>query len=301
MKALALIAALLAGTCALGREVSFESAGYRMVGTLDVPAGGAARAGVLIIPGAGPIDREGVPRLAPNRPPIYRQWGEALARAGYLVLRYDKRPLTHPTIDYASFDEEAQIADALAALSFLRSQPRGERAYLVGHSEGGNLAAPIARRAPGIAGLVVVNSAQFAIDELLLAQLKALPGVSAADLEAVQRELEMIKAGTFPKGRLLLGASGPYWSQWIAYSQRSPVTLAELKMPVLLVQSLEDETLPGELLARNLEFLRAVAKTNPNAQLRELAGHDHSALRRGEQKASAQFTRTLMQWLQSLP
>src|SRR5262245_41617678 len=294
MKRVALAAALLVASAAYARDVSFESAGYRLVGTLDEPAGRAARAGVLIIPGSGPINRDGIPRLAPDRPPIYKQWGEALARGGYVVLRYDKRPLTHPTIDYASFDEEAQIADALAALSFLRSQPRGERVYLVGHSEGGNLAAEMARQTPGIVGVVVVNSAQFAIDELLLAQLRALPGLPAADLTAVQRELEMIKAGTYPKGRLLLGASGAYWRQWIMYSQRSPVTLAELKMPVLLVQSLDDETLPGDTLARNLEFLRAVTKTNRNAQLRELPGHDHSALRRGEPKVSAQFTRTLM-------
>jgi pimeloyl-ACP methyl ester carboxylesterase len=205
--------------------------------------------------------------------------------------------LTHPGIDFASFDEEAQISDALAATAFLRSQPGIQRVYLVGHSEGGTLATVMAGRSPGIAGLAVVNSAQFAIDELLLAQLKALSGVSKADYDAIERELEMIKAGSYPKDRLLLGASGAYWAQWIAYSQRSPVMLVELKMPVLLVQCLEDESLPGGMLARNLDRLRAVARTNKSAELRELAGHDHSTLRRAELKASTQFTRTLVQWL----
>lgn len=297
MRRLALLVALIAAPGLHAREVAFESAGYRLVGTLDVPAK-EARGGVLIIPGSGPIDRDGVLRVAPDRPPIYRNWGEAFAQAGYLVLRFDKRTVTHPGIDYTSFDEDAQIGDALAAAAFLRSQPGVRRVFLVGHSEGGTLATVMAARG-GIAGLVVVNSVQFPVDELLLAQLKNLPTVSKSDYDAVERTLERIKAGSFPKGRLLLGASGPYWAQWIAYSQRSPVTLGELAMPVLLVQCLDDESLPGDTLKRNLELLRAVARTNKNAQLRELSGHDHSALRNG--KASPQFTRTLVEWLDRLP
>lgn len=297
MKALALLIALIAAP-AQARDVTFDSAGYRLVGTLDEPASGRPEAGILIIPGSGLIDRDGVPRPAPKRPAMYRQWGESLAQAGYLVLRYDKRTVTHP-VDYTSFDEEAQIADALAALAFLRTQAGIRRVYLVGHSEGGNLATVMASRSPGIAGLAVVNSAQFPIDELLLAQLKALPSVSKSDYDAVERHLATIKAGSFPKGGLLLGASGAYWTQWIDYSQRSPVTLAELAIPVLLVQSLEDESLPGETLARNLDRLRAVTKTNRNAQLRELSGLDHSTLNRGGRKVSPDFIRTLVEWLES--
>ena len=31
-------------------------------------------------------------------PPVYRQWAERLGEAGFAVLRYDKRFLTHPGI-----------------------------------------------------------------------------------------------------------------------------------------------------------------------------------------------------------
>ena len=295
MKALPLLIALIAAP-AQARDVTFESAGYRLAGTLDEPARGRPEAGILIIAGSGPVDRDGVPRLAPKQPPVHRQWGGALAQAGYLVLRYDKRIVTHP-VDYTSFDEEAQIADALAALAFLRVQAGIRRVYVIGHSEGGTLATVMASRSPGIAGLAVVNSAQFPIDELLLAQLKAAASVSKSDYDAVERHLATIKAGSFPKGGLLLGASGAYWAQWIDYSQRSPLMLAELAIPVLLVQCLEDESLPGETLARNLDRLRAVTRTNRNAQLRELAGLDHSTLSRGGQQVSPEFIRTLVEWL----
>lgn len=298
MKILALLIALIAAP-AQARDVTFDSAGYRLVGTLDLPTRGAARTGILIIPGSGPVDRDGVPRVAPRRPPIYRQWAEALAQGGYAVLRFDKRLLTHPGIDIASYDEDTQIGDALAAAAFLRAQPGIQRVFLLGHSEGGNLVTQMAvRSAPDIHGLVVVNSVQFPVDELLLAQLENLPGVSKADRDEVRRQLETIKAGSFAKGRLLLGAGGAYWAQWITYSQQSPVALAKLAIPVLLVQSLSDETLPGETLARNLEMLRAVARTNKNARLRELPDHDHWAVRRGELNASPQFTRILLEWLE---
>jgi hypothetical protein len=253
---------------------------------------------VLIVPGSGPIDRDGVPRLTPQRPPVYRHWGEALAQAGYAVLRYDKRPLAH-RIDFASFDEEAQIADAFAAFGALRAHPGIRRVYLIGHSEGGNLAAVMASREAAVAGLAVVNSVQFAVDELLLVQLRALK-VSKAERDEVQRQLQMIKAGTFPKDHLMLGASGAYWAQWIAYSRGSPRTLSRLDIPVLLVQCLADESLSDGTLARNLEHLRAVAKENENARLVELPGLDHSTLQPRGQRAAPQFTQVLVKWLESL-
>jgi len=53
------------------------------------------------------------------------------------VLRYDKRFLTHPPLDFSSVDQEAQIVDALSAAAFLRTVPRAPlEAYLIiGHSE----------------------------------------------------------------------------------------------------------------------------------------------------------------------
>src|SRR5262245_48155246 len=139
------------------RAAVFQSAGYRLEGTLTSPSRPPS-AGALIIGGSGPIDRDGGSRVAAT-PPIYRWWAEELSLAGFAVLRYDKRFLTHPAIDIASFDEEAQIADALAALAFLRSAPEiaGRPVFVVGHSEGGTLAPIVATRAGGVAGVIDIN------------------------------------------------------------------------------------------------------------------------------------------------
>ena len=281
--------------------MSYRSAGYELAGTLTRPANGAVAAGVLIVGGSGPIDRNGVTRLAAGRPPAYRQWAEALSAARYAVLRYDKRFLTHPGIDIPSFDQEAQIADALAGVAFLRSLPElaAKGVYVIGHSEGGTVATVLAEKDGRIAGLAVINTVQFPVDELLVSQLRANPAISQNAVDEVRNLLTKIKDGSFPDRGLLLGAGREYWAQCIGHSGRSRATLSELSIPVLLVQCLADETLPGDTLGRNLDNLRAVVLVNKNAQLRELRAHDHFGMLPGEQQPSPEFMRTLLDWLKS--
>ncbi len=106
-----------------------------------------------------------------------------------------------------------------------------------------------------------------------------------------------IKNGSFPNGSLLFGAGANYWAQWITYSRRAPETLSRLSMPLLLVQSLTDETLPGDTLERNLAVLRSVVSTKMNAQLRVLRNHDHLAILPHNQHSSPEFIRIVVDWL----
>jgi len=281
------------------REISFQSAEYRLVGTLTSPIGRHAVAGVLIIPGSGPVDRDGLSRIAPAMLPAYRQWAERLSDGGFTVLRYDKRFLTHPSLDLSSVDQEAQIVDALSAAAFLRTvrELPSKRIFIIGHSEGGTLAPIVAKRAGAIAGVIVVNTVQFPVDELLVAQLQANSTVPASTVAEVKRLFVKLKDNSFPKGGLLFGAGADYWTQYMGNSRDSPVTLSRLSMPILLVQTLSDETLPGETLGRNLALLRSVVATNENAQLRELPAHDHFGTLSGEREPSPEFTKTLLEWL----
>jgi len=281
------------------RETSFQSAGYRLKGTLTGPVGRSPAGGVLIIPGSGPVDRDGASRIAPSLPPVYRQWAERLSESGFVVLRYDKRFLTYPNLDIPSFDQEAQITDALSAVAFLRSVPglAPQRIFIIGHSEGGTLAPLVAERTSAIAGVAIINSVQFPVDELLVAQLQARSGVPQSTIEDVKRLLAEIRGGSFPKGGLLLGAGANYWAQWMTYSRGAPETLSRLSMPLLLVQCLNDETLPGDTLASNVTILRAVVSTKKNAQLRELRNHDHLGILPGDRQSSSEFMRILLDWL----
>ena len=72
------------------RPVALERDFGTLYGTLTVPARGAETA-VLLIAGSGPTDRDGNNRGL--RCDCYRLLAEALAAAGYAVLRYDKRAI----------------------------------------------------------------------------------------------------------------------------------------------------------------------------------------------------------------
>jgi uncharacterized protein len=287
-----------AGTAS--RAVSFRSAGYGLEGTLTSPDGRAATAAVLIVGGSGPIDRDGVSRIAVSTPPIYRWWAEGLAAAGFTVFRYDKRFITHPSIEVASFDQEAQIADALAALSALRAarEAAGHPIFIIGHSEGGTLAPVVAARAGAVSGVVLINSVVFAVDDLLVAQLDANPAISKTVVTETRNRLDAVKDGSFPPDELLLGAGVSYWKQWIDYSTSAKARLSELGPALLLVQCSRDQTLPGATLGRNRATMREIAAKNPRARFQELAGHDHFALRPGERAASPELMGTLIGWLQ---
>jgi hypothetical protein len=281
------------------RTVSFRSADYDLEGTLTSPAGRAATAGVLIIGGSGPIDRDGASRIAVSTPPIYRWWAEGLAAAGFTVFRYDKRFVTHPNLDVASFDQEAQIADALAALAALRAarEAAGQPFFIIGHSEGGTLAPVVATRAGAVAGVALINAVEFPVDDLLVAQLDANPAISKTVVTETRNRLDAVKDGSFPPDELLLGAGVGYWKQWIDYSTSAKARLSELGPALLLVQCLRDQTLPGPTLGRNRANLREIAAKNPKARVQELAGHDHFALRPGERAASPELMSTLIGWL----
>src|SRR5262249_11440766 len=134
----------------------------------------------------------------------------------------------------------------------------------------------------------------------LVAQLESNPTVPKTTVATISNQLERIKTGSFPPGELLLGAGASYWKQWIEYSASAPTRLAELPAPLLLVQCLSDQTLPGRALDRNLEILRAVVARNRLAQLRELPAHDHFGLRAGAREPSTELEQTLIGWLRQI-
>jgi len=141
--------------------------------------------------------------------------------------------------------------------------------------------------------VVVINAAQFPIDELVIAQVQA-GGAPQDYVDGLTKVFARLKDGSFPAKGQLLGAGQNYWKQWIKYSTESPATLSRLKVPVLLVQCMEDETLPGATLERNVKALRSVQK----AQLRLLKGHDHLGMVVGTHEPSPEFMRTLINWIQ---
>ncbi len=109
----------------------------RLFGELLVPeAGRGKRPGVLFVAGSGLSDRHGF-----AGPPAVdlgsHQITDALANAGFLVMRYDERGFGMSEAGELSWD--GQLEDARRALRTLLVQPEVDpkRVILVGHGEGG--------------------------------------------------------------------------------------------------------------------------------------------------------------------
>ncbi|BDT57091.1 hypothetical protein MasN3_05850 [Massilia varians] len=139
------------------QEVVFDTPDPEVspVGTLSYPSAGGPFPGVVLVAGTGPHDRDGGMSLHKTLAVL----ADHLTRQGFAVLRYDKPGVgltggkRHPdstTDDYA--------ADALAAVRFLKIQPnvRASRVGIVGHSEGGIIAAMVAAQAPAELGFIVM-------------------------------------------------------------------------------------------------------------------------------------------------
>ncbi len=237
--------------------------GVSLAGTLTVPSVAAAPlAGFVFVHGSGCNDRDET--IGPNK--IFAQLANALSNDGYAVLRYDKRSCgksggTFPVRDRL-------VADALDAVAYLRSQPGMDpsRIFVLGHSEGGELAPSVAIADGHLRGIVLLAPPAIPLERLLMQQ--SLRTATAADRAAVtqkeQTEIDAITAGKRP------GAG----NAWLRSSFGiDPVTLiAAVPCPILIVQGGRDI----QVLAADTPRLVAAARTaGRRVTLVMLADDDH--------------------------
>jgi hypothetical protein len=113
------------------RDVEFSSGDVVLAGWLAIPVRDKALAGVVLVGGSGPSDRDNGTYFPPIR--------EHLVDAGMAVLSYDKRGVGSSSGDWLDSTLDDLAADATAALGFLCAQPGvlAGTAGLLGHSEGG--------------------------------------------------------------------------------------------------------------------------------------------------------------------
>ncbi|RTQ53468.1 alpha/beta hydrolase [Hymenobacter gummosus] len=117
-------------------DVTFSNAqaGIKLAGTLTLPAGKGPFPAVVLVTGSGPQDRDET--IFGHRP--FRVLADYLTRRGFVVLRYDDRGVGLSGGSQATYTMTDGVADAQAALAYLRSRPEVQRQQtgLLGHSEG---------------------------------------------------------------------------------------------------------------------------------------------------------------------
>jgi uncharacterized protein len=159
--------------------------GHILAGTLTIPEGAGPFPAVLLISGSGQHDRDGA--MSGHRP--FLVLADHLTHRGIAVLRTDDRGVGESGGDFHQATTSDFATDAESAVAFLRTRPEldAARIGLIGHSEGGLIAAMVAARDPRLALIVLMAAAgvppwQLARDQARrAAELSGGDGAAAAD------------------------------------------------------------------------------------------------------------------------
>ena len=142
----------------------------QLAGALAFPVQAGRRPAVVLVSGSGPQDRDGT--VLGHKP--FELWADTLTNAGFIVLRYDDRGVGQSTGDFRAGTTADFQSDAEAAVRFLRMRPEvdPDRIAVVGHSEGGAIAAMMSS-APEAPAAIVSLAGMLApgFDQILLQEI----------------------------------------------------------------------------------------------------------------------------------
>jgi len=248
--------------------------GWRLGGTVSTPVAAGRHPAIVLVHGSGPHDRDET--VGPNK--VFRDLAHGLASQGIVVLRYDKRTLTHGARMPAPTVEAEVIEDALLALELVRARPDVDpaRVYLLGHSLGGQVAPEIARRDGRLAGLVLFAAPARAPAELILDQLTHLGTLPQNQPPAAQQQLATMRAqitslhdAATPDTANVLGAPASYWRDLARYD--AVATAKTLRLPMLVLQAERDY----QVTMKDFTLWQAALADRPDATLRAIPSLNH--------------------------
>lgn len=267
-------------------QVRVQASGFSLAATVSKPplAGtgqATRRPAVILVPGSGPVDRdETVAGVA-----IFAQLANAMADAGFVVIRYDKRGIGQS----GGREESATITDfsddVRAVVKYLEKRPDVDpkRIAVVGHSEG---------------GFVSMLAASEEKKKIAALALVATPGTTGADLvlEQQRHQLDLMKLPADESLRRIdlqkkiqaAVISGEGWeaippaykrqadTAWFkSFLMFNPAKIMpRLAQPALIIQGARDTQVP----VRHADLLVGMAKArkkNPGADLSVVEGVNH--------------------------
>ncbi|HUP38677.1 MAG TPA: alpha/beta fold hydrolase [Vicinamibacterales bacterium] len=276
-------------------EVSVPANGFSLAATVSKPlavAGPASAAApgrkpapvrlpaVVLVSGAGPSDRDefvaGIP--------IFAQLANALADAGYLVVRYDERGAGQSggRQESATIDEFAVDTRAVVTYLAKRKDVDPKRVSLVGYGEGGWIALVVAARDEKIAAVALLATPSSPGTELVLEQQRLMfegnstsPAVQQSAIEQQKKILEAVVSG---KGWENFNADmrqrvdTPLYRSFLMFEPAQAIV--KVRQPMLVMHPVLDREVP----AYHGEQLAQLARSRPRSKPTEfvqLAGVNH--------------------------
>lgn len=176
-------------------EVVFRNEKHRirLAGTLTLPQRQGPFPAVMLITGLGPHDRN--EDMFGHKP--FLVLADHLTRLGIAVLRVDDRGVGQSTGNFTEATSEDFAADALAGVEYLKTRndiARG-KIGLLGHSEGGLIAAMVAAQSSDVAFVVMMAGPGLNGDQIVLgaggAEFKGgwMSDQLVADIRAAQERI----------------------------------------------------------------------------------------------------------------
>lgn len=243
-----------------------------LFGTYTVPTHGTGKLpAALILPGSGPVDRDG--NLPTVETGCLRGLAHELAHYGIASLRIDKRGIG-ASREAAPREQELRletyVADAIRWLTTLREQARVGRVFLIGHSEGALIASIAAQRIP-CDGLILLAGAGRPAGEVIRSQLVSMgiemPLVRAAGVILSAMEKGQTVGSVPPELNALFRPSvQPYLRSWLAVDPASE--LSKVKVPSIVIQGDRD-------LQVSINDARRLVAHQRDAQLTIVHGMNH--------------------------
>jgi len=284
LTAFALAAAIQSGTPTLPVQTDIDASGPAgpLRGTLLAPAPNGVPV-ILIVPGSGPIDRNGNgPGL---RTSTYKLLAEGLSTRGVATVRIDKRGMNGsasavPDADAVTIDDYAN--DVHSWVAAIRKRTGASCVWVSGHSEGGLVALVAGQNSSDICGLILIATPGRPLGEVIREQLQSNLA-DARMLDNALSVLDVLEAGQRVDASRIDPALMPLFRpqvQGLLMSELSvdPARLiATYNKPVLIMQGQRDvQVKPRD--AKRLKY------ADPHAELILLPDTNHflKAVIRGE-------------------
>jgi dipeptidyl aminopeptidase/acylaminoacyl peptidase len=244
--------------------------GQTLAGTLTLPLGASRSPAMLLLSSAEAQDRDASNVHGAYHP--FRQIADTLSRNGIAVLRLDDRGKGGSSGRLDTLNTAERANDARDALAFLRARRDidSKRLGVLGHSEGGLIAAMLAAEDTSLRALVSMAATAHPghgvvewIARYTIAQQNVAPAVRA---QMFQREMQAWRQRIETE-------------RWAAYfdTYDPSATARRVLAPALLLQGTADTSCqPSEVNALNM-MMRAGGNADVTVQM--LDGYDHAFLR----------------------
>jgi pimeloyl-ACP methyl ester carboxylesterase len=247
--------------------------GFNLAATASRPPGTTPAAvrlpAVVLVGGSGPADRD--ESLAGI--PIFAQIAGALADAGFLVIRYDKRGVGQSggRAESATIADYAEDLRAAVKYASKRKDVDKNRVAVLGHGEGGWVALVAASKEKAVKAVVLAETAATTGSELVLEQQRqALSRMNIPEAEKQAKiDLQQKIDQAVLSGRgwddiprdVRRQAETPWFQSFLAFTP-APV-LKKVKVPILIVQGELDTQVPPH----HADDLAALARARKDSRV----------------------------------